>query len=358
MRRESTGAAIAGPASPTRRRLLAGLAGAAILPRGAWAQGDHLAGAHLRIILASAVGSGTDAIGRAFARHAARLLPETEVTVENLSGAAGRLAEKATWEAGSDGLTLCFVRPSMKFRLLLEAETHPYGLGDFTWIGSLSRDRRVLVSRAGGELEDLDALLNLNRPATLAVDNVDSVRHRLGIVLNLLLGTRILPVPGYGGSDPFLALIGGEVDLLLGTFETSLSLLDGGEAKALLSLSSAALPAPYQAVPLLKDQAIPPEKRWLLELHRAEADLSRLVAAAPGLPPERSARLRLLFRQVMSDAAFREEMESLGLLLDPIYGEAVQHELREMASLMAGRVGDLQAALACGLERAEDGRSC
>ncbi len=346
------------PRSPLRRQLLAGLAGAALLPRIARAGDDFLVGRTLRILIASSIGSGNDSVGRIFARHAQRLLPETEVVVENHEGAGGRLAEKMLWQAEPDGLTICFMRASMTFRVLLDPAGHPYGFGDFTWLGCLSRDRRVLISRTGGGIDSIEALIARDAPSTAAVDNVNSVRFINATALNYLIGTRILPVPGYNGSEAFLSLVSGEVDVLLGTFETEKSLLDSGDAQGLLRLSDAPLPAPYDSLPSLTGLAIPDGKLWLLNLLQLEADLGRLVAAPPGLPPDRSERLRALMRSVVEDPKFVADMAVLGMALDPIIGEEIQARVVGAMSALGGGVGELQAVFDCGLQRAQSGTSC
>lgn len=341
-----------------RRLLLAGLAGSVLLPQAAFAQEDHLEGAHLRVVISSFVGSGNDAVGRVFARHAQRLLPRTELTVENVGGAAGRVAEKMIWESGPDGLTIGMMRPSMTFRVLLDPEGHPYDFGDFTWLGSISRDRWVLVSRADGPLDSLEALKALDRPAVAAVDNVDSTRFKYATLLNLLLGTRILPVPGYKTSDARLALISGESDLLLSNYTTIAALIEGGEARVLLKFADQELPGASGSVPSLASLPVASERRWLLDLLARESALGRLVAAAPGLPAARAQRLRRLFGEVVGDPLFVAEAESLGVLVDPLVGETAQGEIEAMAAALAGRIEELGRAFDCGLAMAETGEPC
>lgn len=342
----------------TRRRLLAGLAALSAVPGLALAEEDHLKGAHLRFIIPSPVGNGTDIVGRTFARHAQRLLPDTDVTVENMEGASGRIAEKTTWASGPEGLTVLFARGSMTYRVLLDPEGHPYGFGDFTWLGSISRDRWVVVSRRGSGLETIEDLIARDGQVLVAVDNVNAQRFKIATMLNYLTGTRLLPVPGYSSSDGALALIGGEVEVLNGTFETMYSLLEGGEATLLLRTSDFALPAPYDRAPALTNMPLDEEKRWVLRLLQTQSDLGRPVAAAPGLPPERARRLRDHFAQVVADPLFIEELTQGGFAVDPIVGEKAQEQMEDMAKSIAGRIDRLQAVFDCGLQRAETGIAC
>ena len=347
-----------------RRAFVTGLGALALAPRNLRADAGHLAGAGhlseagLRILVASAAGSGNDATARLFAKVAATLLPRTDVTVLNVDGAGGRLGEKAIWEAPADGLTVAFLRSSIFYRTLQEPSEYPYALTDFGWVGGLSRESRVLVATARSGVTSLEQLAARAVPFTLAADSTTSTRYLVALLVNALLGTRLKPVTGYDGSGVALAAIAGEVDGVFNTFESSLPVIEGAAGRVLLRVGAGRLPAAHAEAPALEDQAIRAEHRWVLGLVLAEAGLGRFVVAPPDTPAERLEALRALLAAVTADPGFLAEAGALGLDVAVTPGADLERQVAALPRPDAETVARFQALLACGLARAEGGPGC
>ena len=89
---------------PTRRTILAGLAGAALLPQ-AWAQ-DRYPTRPIRIVVTNAAGGASDMIARMLGTGLTAALGQA-VAVEPMPAANGMIALQALTRAPADGYTLC-----------------------------------------------------------------------------------------------------------------------------------------------------------------------------------------------------------------------------------------------------------
>jgi tripartite-type tricarboxylate transporter receptor subunit TctC len=76
----------------------------------------------------------------------------------------------------------------------------------------------------------------------------------------------------------------------------------------------------FPDVPNMFDQAKTPEQRQALEFIYAQLQISRAVAAPPGLPAERLATMRAAFDAAVADPGFLDEAKKQNLDVHPING--------------------------------------
>lgn len=331
----------------TRRGLLAGGLATLAAPGLLRAADDHLDGATLRLILSTEGGGSMEFAGRLLAKHLGALLPNTRIAVELNGRANGRLAGLELWQSPPDGRTLGMPNSNLIYADLLGEEALPFALLGFDWVGSLTQDRRfVALSRRSG-VDGIEALLARREPLLLAAVAMTSGHSIDAFMLNGALGTRIKPVPGYSSGQRVTAMIAGETDCAIGTFESLLPVLEAGAADLVLALNEGPVPPPYAAPPLLADR-LPAEKRWVVDLVDSQCGLGRAVAAPPGTDPARLARLRDLFDQVVASPAFLAEAAAQGLTVEPTAGQALAERLRGFQERHDELAPAFQALVACG----------
>lgn len=343
-----------------RRRFLAGsLAAAAGLAAGpARGAEDFLSGATLRILIPNSAGSGQDIAARLFARHLEARLPATRISAENHTKANGRVAALMAWEAEPDGLTLCFLNSNLLYAEILQEEELPFSMTDFAWLGSLSLDRRVMVVGNHTGIEKVEQLLARQAPLLQAADGANSSHYQAGLLVNALLGAWIRPVTGFNSSARSLALIRGEVDCLLGTWDNMTPVLDAGAGRVLLRLNDCDLPPEHGRVPWLGELPLHAGCEPVLAMIDGQSQLGRSVATSPGTPADRLGRLRALFLDIARDPAFAEEASANGLLVRPTTGEAIAVLLARLLADPAAAAESFRWALACGQARADSGQAC
>ena len=144
-------------------------------------------------------------------------------------------------------------------------------------------------------------------------------------IYNEMLGTKFKIVTGYKGTpDRILAMQRGEIEGACG-LTTSLvksalrQQYKDGKIK-IVAQAGLTRDKDFPDVPNMLDQAKTPEQRQALEFIFAQLQISRAIAAPPGLPGARVATLRKAFDAAMADPALLDEARKLNLDLLPIDG--------------------------------------
>lgn len=350
----------AGRGQWSRRQLLTlGVVAALWRPGSALAEAaDFLQGATLRILIPNSTGSGQDLAARTFAKHLQLRLPETVVVAENHTKANGRVAGLMAWEAEPDGLTLVFLNSNLLYAEILGEEELPYSLTGFSWLGSLSVDRRVMLVGQRVEAADLASLQARDKPLLQAADAANSSHYQAALLVNALAGTWIRPVTGYNSSARALALIRGEVDCLLGTLDNMTAVLAAGAGRIVLRLNDCDLPPEHGAVPLLRDHLLHPGRGGVIDMIEGQSQMGRSVATTPGVPADRLAVLRALFQEVAADPGFVAEASANELLVRPTSGDSIAALVADLLAQKEHYARLFRDALTCGQRRADTGEAC
>lgn len=344
----------------TRRGLLAAAgalaAGPILRPAAAAAADDYLAGATLRIVSSTTAGSPGELLARIAMRTIERLVPGCRVVVEIVAGANGRIAAKDLWFGEGDGLHLALLNSNLLFAQLLGEEELPFDLLGFDWVGGFTVDRRVMIVSHRSGIETLEQLRA--REAPLLFPGVATTSGHVidGQMLNAALGLRLKSVTGYRSAQRATAFLSGEVEGLLGSYESVLPMLEADAGRILLRMSDGALPAPWNEVVRLSE-LLPPERQWVAGLIESQCRLGRGFAAPPGTEPARLQRLRALFAALVADPQFQQEIAATGMSLEPTEGPALRQVIDGLLESNRHLADDFRALLACGRLR-ENGGDC
>ena len=191
------------------RRLLLAAAGGALLPQRAPAQA--FASRPIRYICPWPAGGSTDAVIRAIAESAAKLLGH-QVIVDNRPGAGGMLGANELVSAKPDGYTLSQL-PHGVFRIPHMQKTTFDTLKDFTWIACLTGYTFGLVVPADSPIKSIKDLVDYAKanPGKFTFGStgigtsphlaVEEFAQRAGIQLN--------HIPFKGNADNMQAVLGG-----------------------------------------------------------------------------------------------------------------------------------------------------
>jgi tripartite-type tricarboxylate transporter receptor subunit TctC len=193
----------------TRRDIVLGISASIALPRLSYAQAYP--SKPIRYICPWPAGGSTDAVMRAFAESAAKLLGQ-QVLVDNKPGAGGMLGANELVNAAPDGYTLSQL-PHGVFRIPHMQKVQFDTLKDFTWIACLTGYTFGLVVPADGPIKSIKDLVawakanpgKFNYGSTGIGTSphlaVEEFAQRAGIQLN--------HVPFKGNADNMQAILGG-----------------------------------------------------------------------------------------------------------------------------------------------------
>lgn len=317
------------------RTLLAGALAASLAITGCSSLGENSSGSGgeaypgdqpVTFIVPYTAGGSSDALVRALQPYFAKTLG-TEIIVENKVGAGGQVALTELANAGPDGHTIGLTNLPSSLAYLDPDKRATYDMDSFDPIGAINRFQGVVAVPGRSQWQDLQAFVTdaKARPGelTVGVDGLAGDDHIAALRFMQETGTDLKVVPFDSGSEKLIALVGGEIDVSLGTVPTFKSQLETGEVRALAVLESEPIPS-LEGVPTAKSLGY--DLQW---------DSYNVVTAPAGLAPEVRDTLARSLEQACQDAladpAFVEKMTAGGYVFgyeDPAWVDRTWSELQ------------------------------
>ena len=203
----------------------------------------------VRMIVPFAPGGFTDVVSRIVGQHLTELWGKT-VVVDNRPGAGGTIGPAIASTASADGYTLLLgsnstfsVNPAVYSKL-------PYDVfRDLDLVGLVAYSAHVVVVRAGIPANTAAELVALAKKqpgkVTFASSGAGAAIHMAGELFGYQTGIRIVHVPYKGGGPAAVAMLAGEVDMMVNDPGPLLPHIKSGRLRALAVASdrrSALLP--------------------------------------------------------------------------------------------------------------------
>jgi tripartite-type tricarboxylate transporter receptor subunit TctC len=316
------------------------------------AQDDFYKGKTIRLIVGLAPGGGFDTYSRVIARHIGKHIPGNPTTVvENMPGAASLLAANYVYKAAKpDGLTIGNFVGGLSFQQLLGLPGIEFDAPKFEYLGVPAQDNFMIgVAKSTGitSVEQWKASGTVIKIGGVAPGGgTDDIPK----VLKATLGLPLQLVSGYKGTGPVrLAFNAGEVQGACNSWEsfkaTWRNEMDKGEVTLLVQANL----KPHPDVPnlpwapdLTKNEDA---RKMILTSARVNGVLNRFYALPPGTPTDRVRLLRKAFMDTMKDPEFLADTQKARLDLDPMDGEEVQRQVRELFKLEPGLVAKMKEIL-------------
>ena len=210
----------------------------------------------LRIIVPYPPGATTDFVARLMAQRLNDALAQP-VIVENRGGAGGIIAAELAARAAPDGYTLFFGTPAaLCISPAVQAKVPYDTLRDFAPISQLAALPQILIAAASFAPNSTAELVQLarSRPGQLSYASVGigSPQH-LGIeLLKARAGIDMVHVPYKGGAAATTDLIGGRVQVYMGSIPSLMPHVKSGKLKV-LGIASSARSAVLPNVPTIAE---------------------------------------------------------------------------------------------------------
>lgn len=324
---------------------------------------EFYSGKVLHFIVGYAAGGGYDLYARLVAAHIGRFVPGNPATmVENRPGAASMVAANHLYRtAPRDGLVIGAFNAFLTLHHAIGDESVTFDPRSFGWIGAPSRSYPACFVMGFTGIESLDALVRSKRELRFSGARAGSFTYTdiLPRFVNVALGARLRPVPGYRGtSHMMVALQQREVDGICTSFEgrlgTSQHLIDASGDDRLVPLAidpgHPVASRRFPGIPSLREAIDaggwgPVYDYWSIPL-----GFSRPLSVPPGTPTDRLDALRRAFEQTLQDPTFLAEAQAAGLTIELVSGsevdaliqnlytapEEVRERLRELARTSGG----------------------
>jgi tripartite-type tricarboxylate transporter receptor subunit TctC len=191
----------------------------------------------VRLIVPFPPGGATDTFSRATAAEIAKSLGQ-QVIVENRPGAGTTIAADIVARAAPDGYTLFFTDLSthaITASIYRKLAYHP--LRDFAPVALVNASPLLLVAHPSVGARTVRELVALakRRPGELTCGNsgIGTVTHMTAERFRLRAGIELRPVSYKGGATPVVALLGGEIALVMATVPAAIEHVRRGRLLAL-----------------------------------------------------------------------------------------------------------------------------
>jgi putative tricarboxylic transport membrane protein len=284
--------------------VLVGLAAAlAFAPAQAADPGAFLKGQTVRFIVGYSPGGGYDTYARMLAPYFEKRTGAT-VVVENKPGGGGTVSLNQLVRTKPDGLTLQILNGE---GMLMAQLTKKAGVAfDMTKLSIIARFAEeshffLVNSKLPDSLKDIIASgRKLKFSANSRVDNLGDY----AAITCEALKMKCQIVTGYKGSkEAGLAMMNGEVDALTISESSGYRYASGGKAKIIATIGHKRSSLKPDIPTLYEMFKLTPEQKWWLDFRLSINSFGRAVVGPPGIPADRLAYLRKVWKEILTDPA-------------------------------------------------------
>lgn len=297
------------PTPPVRRRLF-GMALAATLSATtglSMASTSDFPKGPVRIIVPVAAGGGLDAVARVLAPPLSKRWNQP-VIVDNRPGVGGMIGASAAAKSPPDGLTLLIAHDAVTVANRFLYKSLPYSPeNDLAPVAMVVQANQLVLATPNTHAKDLKELVEHTKraPGKLAFASFGpgSPPHLAFAMLNSREGLDLLDVPYKGIAPSLQALLGGEVNLSLGSAAIAGKLIEAGKLKVLAVTDNKRDPT-YPDVKTAQEQGF----------GYLQISIWHSLFAPAGTPPELLHRIAADVRAVTADPEFMRRLPGFTLL--------------------------------------------
>lgn len=263
----------------------------------------------ITVVIGYPPGGSVDTVGRAVAETLGKKLDAT-VVIDNAGGAAGAIGVQKVVNAAPDGYTLIFGSSSefVATRFLNPAQKYD-AARDLTPVGYVGAIPLVLVASTQSGVTSLAQFVSVarQRPGQLSygTSGIGSMLHFSGELVKKQAGLSITHVPYRGAGNIGSDLAGGAIEFAFLGPGAAKPFIDAGRIVP-IAVTSAQRIALMPGVPALGEH--PALKAYDLVAWYA-------LMAPRGLAPDTLARLQRALRETLQDAAVRQKLERIGVVV-------------------------------------------
>ena len=296
---------------------------------GAWAQGAYPS-KPVRWIVPWPPGGGADVLSRMLSPKVSEALGQ-QIIIDNRGGAAGNIGAELAAKSPPDGYTIVFaysgthsINPHIYSKM-------PFKESDFApliWLASVPQVVVVHPSLPVKTVKDLIAL-DKAKPGQLSFGSSGNgaINHVAGELFNHLTGTKLVHVPYTGGGPAAVALLSGEIGLMLGEPASMVGFIKAGKVRA-IAVTTPKRSISFPDLPTVAESGV----------RGYEVTSWNGMLAPAGTPAEIVRRLNAAFNKIIADPEMRKRMIANGY--EPVggppekFGEHIRAELAKWAPVV------------------------
>lgn len=291
----------------------------------------------MTLIVPFVAGGAVDVVARLQSQRLGEILGQS-VIVENIGGGGGTIGTLRIAKAAPDGYQYVVGNiGTHAYNQTLYKKPLYNALTDFAPVGLATESPRLLVARKdlpANTLPEFIAYLKANHAKMqFGSAGVGSATHIPCVLLNMAAGVEVQHIPYRGIAPSLQDLIGGRIDYMCDSIQTSAPQVADGKIKALAIL------APTRS-PILPDVPTAAEQG----LAGVEANAWNAFFLPKGTPDAIVRKLNAAVGQTLDDPAIRERMAALGLSIVPAERRSPEYLAKFVASEIERWAAPIKAA--------------
>lgn len=214
----------------------------------------------IRVVVGFGAGGGSDIAARIIAEPLGKLLNQS-IVVENKPGAGGSIATESVVRSDKDGYTALLISTGHTVgAVMLKASAKYDAVKDLAPVSLVANSTFVFVAKKEFAANDVKGLIALAKASpgklNFASVGVGSTQHIVGELLAQKAGIEVKHIPYRGSPALVTALLAGDVDYGVETFQAVQGQVEGGKLK-LLGVGSAKRSANAPDVPTVAESGVP-----------------------------------------------------------------------------------------------------
>ncbi len=280
---------------------------------------DYYKGKTVEWIVSTAPGGGHDFWARLLSNTMEKNLPGSSFVVKNRPGAGHIIGVNLIYTSPPNGLTVGNFTTGLVYSQVLKQKGIRFDLAKMSWLGKLASEPRTMSVAANSRFKTFEDVLNSKEVVKFSASGVGSGSYTDSFMVGTAFGMRYKIITGYSGSQSTLALMRGEVDLLMGSEDSALAYQRAGQTRIVMQVGGN-----VKGVQDARDFAKNAQAKAVMKLLADMGRLSRIVAGPPKIPADRLGALRAAFKESVEDADFRAAAKKAGRDIEPAYGDDVQ----------------------------------
>ena len=256
----------------------------------------------VNLVIPTAPGGSASLSGQILAEFMKRELKQP-VTITYKPGAAEATGTEQVLKSRPDGYTLGYsFEPDLASKIVLDGKTLAFGKDDFLHLGATAFAPYLLWVKSDAPWKTFDELIAFGRKKELSYSSagIGAMNHIYVEVIARKTGIKTNHVPFAGGGPATVALLGGHVNMAVGSFGRMKQYLDSGMLRPVVVLAK-------NRIPEAKDVPTAKEKGFDVEgyvYHR--------LFAPKGLPPDVAAKVSRAFEKAVTDPEFQTALRKAG----------------------------------------------
>ncbi|MQA65942.1 MAG: hypothetical protein GEU76_08575 [Alphaproteobacteria bacterium] len=276
-------------------------------------------------IVTTAPGGGHDYWGRLLANTMEKKLPGSKFVVKNRPGAGHIIGVNLIYTAQPNGLTMGNFTTGLVYSQVLKQKGIRFDLAKMSWLGKLASEPRTMSVGKDSKYKTFEDILNAKETLKFSASGVGSGSYTDSFMVGTAFGLPYKIITGYSGSQAALAILRGELDILMGSEDSALTYQRAGRLRVIMQVGGS-----VKGIQDARAYAKNPQAKAVMKLLANMGQLSRIAAGPPDIPADRLSALRTAFKESVEDKDFVAAAKRAGRSLEPAYGEDVQKRIVEL----------------------------